>query len=1432
MLPESSLSDNYVSLAVPPLDFANAFSGGGGDAIALPEESMELQVPSVRIVTSIAGVEADLVSLSVTLSAARSLDVARLPADSPVVSMRAAVSPILVEIAPPQVALAWRAAMANVAEVKAVWSWQYADPAARGKHRSILDLPRVRAALERAMRQEALAERARQAAFARAGDHLLDLHASVRPRLWSHSLRHEARHRTPCPSSLPPLLPLPQPWPHRARIAQVHLAGLTVTVLAAPVPAPGAPAPAAPADGRAPPLVRLEAVQLAASMRVWSDTAYAVDASLDDLRLVDANPVSSSVHRQLLAPGAPAEGIEEQPFAAVSYEESAAGAGVLRVRSTGAKVTLVPEPIVDVLALVFASFSAPGAEPEGAPADGALERAPSGGSTGRAVPSTAGTGRPSSLSGSACGAPQAGDAYSWWGDSTLDATLEVGRCQVTFVQEPAREDSARLVLLFAASGDYTAKKDAEHGSLAVRDVRVLMRVVEVDEPLYVLEKAAAAVAVQRTYANGAYNTITTISSRALDLLVTYQDLKRCFAIYRAFVREDERAGFSRSKGILYLSGLLVSEEEPRAPAPKLVPDAPTLAVPGTSKLEVRLEVASLCLVNDCMGSTAPFATLTLKNASMDVTWDTDQSYSLTSQVTSDTAFYNIMTSCFEPIMEPWTLQISAAETEGRVSSSFKIESLSRIDFNLSEMHLRGAVQTVEGWLQDAKTWGLESKSLEERFWPYRLRNESGVPISFWLGSTFEPTNTMCTAIAAGGEEPFEFSQKRALQARQRDMSLEFHTLSIRFEGIDDLLTHVPVDITGVHMLPLGDLRAVAEIHNDSGCKIIAIQSTFKLYNKTSTALDAAVADVADGPELWWEGFAGDMHGCVPLQLAQSKFLKVRPAGGKHGYCAPITIPTEPVTGESIFVRCDPLPNAPEGTTAMHLRVRLDAKRPVGGHEENMRIVVSLHPALRIQNALPYPVSVSLYEGRGGVLGEQVTSAVTEEGAVEQLYCADLKTPLMLSAFCRNLRRVREPVVVYSPDASVAPARALELLDDQGGVLRLGVEAVQSAWGDLTIVLYAHYLVRNFSGLPLTYGCTGTVATSTYAAAGQAPDSDEGPSPLATPEHLHQGPSLQGIFAGFGPRAPFHGRFVRADPPLADRELANAAEIRGAIAVITRGIVPFTEKARRAAAAGAIGVVFLNTDDTSFLAEGDKGPGIRIPCVMLRNSDAAQIDWSAPPEEQVVHVAPEKVNTSQRGSAQSLEWKRVVKATVRFGEHLHHAPSPSKPALEGAAAGKGARQQDRDGLSFPSAWMDNASEPPFMFSFSSTDLTGNRASFQVDGGPWGPAFSLESVGTNGVLEVPGKPSEAPELKKAAPLYEFGLAFELGMGYLARSKLVSIVPRYTVLNRVGATVQLVQQGLEEEPAAVLELKDGELAPLHWVDGARAKCLRVRVVPAIGR
>ncbi|MBD1911097.1 M28 family peptidase [Leptolyngbya sp. FACHB-16] len=72
------------------------------------------------------------------------------------------------------------------------------------------------------------------------------------------------------------------------------------------------------------------------------------------------------------------------------------------------------------------------------------------------------------------------------------------------------------------------------------------------------------------------------------------------------------------------------------------------------------------------------------------------------------------------------------------------------------------------------------------------------------------------------------------------------------------------------------------------------------------------------------------------------------------------------------------------------------------------------------------------------------------------------------------------------------------------------------------------------------------------------------------------------------------------PNVGRREDFAQVDVRGAIAIVQRGEIRFLEKARNAAAAGALGLIIVNTDDNNF--QGTLGSGVSIPVLSLGGED--------------------------------------------------------------------------------------------------------------------------------------------------------------------------------------------------------------------------------------
>lgn len=87
--------------------------------------------------------------------------------------------------------------------------------------------------------------------------------------------------------------------------------------------------------------------------------------------------------------------------------------------------------------------------------------------------------------------------------------------------------------------------------------------------------------------------------------------------------------------------------------------------------------------------------------------------------------------------------------------------------------------------------------------------------------------------------------------------------------------------------------------------------------------------------------------------------------------------------------------------------------------------------------------------------------------------------------------------------------------------------------------------------------------------------------------------------------------VVASPRKADAELRNADALRGAVAVVVRGACSFCEKAARVQAAGAVAIVFVNTDEELFAVapgedEDELAETVLLPIVLLRQRDGAPL----------------------------------------------------------------------------------------------------------------------------------------------------------------------------------------------------------------------------------
>ncbi|KAG7380065.1 hypothetical protein PHYPSEUDO_007811 [Phytophthora pseudosyringae] len=158
-------------------------------------------------------------------------------------------------------------------------------------------------------------------------------------------------------------------------------------------------------------------------------------------------------------------------------------------------------------------------------------------------------------------------------------------------------------------------------------------------------------------------------------------------------------------------------------------------------------------------------------------------------------------------------------------------------------------------------------------------------------------------------------------------------------------------------------------------------------------------------------------------------------------------------------------------------------------------------------------------------------------------------------------------------------------------------------------------------------------------------------------------------ATFGSREPqaLNVRLACAEPPRADQpELKNAAELRGAIALVVRGGCSFAHKARLLQRAGAVAMLLANNTREEPLAAFTMGESseeleenwrngaepITMPCVMMCLRDVRELFQKFPPSVKTGELSLEILQSAEEGAA-------VAETCLRVQRKLHDAAEAGK-----------------------------------------------------------------------------------------------------------------------------------------------------------------------------
>ena len=177
-----------------------------------------------------------------------------------------------------------------------------------------------------------------------------------------------------------------------------------------------------------------------------------------------------------------------------------------------------------------------------------------------------------------------------------------------------------------------------------------------------------------------------------------------------------------------------------------------------------------------------------------------------------------------------------------------------------------------------------------------------------------------------------------------------------------------------------------------------------------------------------------------------------------------------------------------------------------------------------------------------------------------------------------------------------------------------------------------------------------------------------------------------VWAQFSPRDKTVAgmNVVLCAPEKADADITNAEHLVGKMVAVYRGECTFKEKTERLSAAGAAGVIIINSEDGIFEAPGaDKGYSATIPVVMIRAKDAQELFSSGDSSGLKVQLSAKEAEAAVLGSPHHVYLRHQDEArTRRAGSHrplpLSHVQGSPHTWERGKGESKACCQQQVSG----------------------------------------------------------------------------------------------------------------------------------------------------------
>ncbi|THH34126.1 hypothetical protein EUX98_g96 [Antrodiella citrinella] len=430
------------------------------------------------------------------------------------------------------------------------------------------------------------------------------------------------------------------------------------------------------------------------------------------------------------------------------------------------------------------------------------------------------------------------------------------------------------------------------------------------------------------------------------------------------------------------------------------------------------------------------------------------------------SYWNLATSHWEPLIDPWTFSVSLARENGGIGMS--VSARERLNLNVSTTFVELAIAT-------AKLLGTEVQASSRNRGssaPYRICNRTGSSILVWSdldGTTATATTkeASSTQITTGKTVDWRFDDWRTM--REHVSTTGNHSIGVQFIGKQwEQLRSVPVDRVGTYTFSLRPRtekyahRLLCEVAVQDNVKVVTLRSTYLVENKTLYPLEVTLVDASGQPVHSLEKIAPGQDYALPIDAVNQNRIRVQPDQG-FGYKWSPAIRWEDLLAKRSFtIRC---PHADASEAAFRFQAWVDTDSNDINARKSPRVTLKLRAPLELENLLPYNIEYRIYDKDT----DQNWRSYLRKGGIMPVHSVELSHLVLLNVNVQDTAFKPSDFAIINTDGSADfdIENRLTLRDNKDRKIDLKLNYVRypDSGGSFKVQICSPYLIVNKTGLP-------------------------------------------------------------------------------------------------------------------------------------------------------------------------------------------------------------------------------------------------------------------------------------------------------------------------------------------------------------------------------